>query len=68
MTMANVFNHPNFGSAFPGIDPLIIDAGLKQEGVGFGTPYLESGGQTPIATGDIVGGTRTIFFGLKIIF
>ena len=64
MTMVNVFNHPNFAT----VDPQITDAGLLQEGVGFATPYLTSGGQAPIATGDISGGTRTIFFGLKIIF
>jgi hypothetical protein len=64
MTMVNVFNHPNFAS----VDPQITDAGLLEQGVGFATPYLTSGGQAPIATGDISGGTRTIFFGLKIIF
>ena len=58
MTMTNVFNHPFFGSgAFPvGVDAIVEDAGLKGEGVGFGTPYLENGG------------SRTIYFGLKVIF
>jgi Carboxypeptidase regulatory-like domain len=56
MTMVNVFNHPNFGTGTSGVDAVIEDAGLKQEGVGFGLPYLEGGG------------FRTIYFGLKVIF
>ncbi|MFZ0908076.1 MAG: TonB-dependent receptor [Candidatus Acidiferrales bacterium] len=52
MTMLNVFNHPNFGS----VDANTEDAGLQEEGVGFGTPNLTGGG------------TRTIYFGLKIVF
>ena len=52
MTMLNVFNHPNFAS----VDANIEDAGLMNEGVGFGTPNLTGGG------------SRTIYFGLKIVF
>jgi carboxypeptidase family protein len=52
MTMLNVFNHPNFSS----VDPSIEHAGLLNEGTGFDTPYLTSGG------------IRTIYFGLKVIF
>ncbi|MFZ0636703.1 MAG: carboxypeptidase-like regulatory domain-containing protein [Candidatus Acidiferrales bacterium] len=56
MTMLNVFNHPNFGATPNGVDANIEDAGLLAQGVGFGTPYLENGG------------SRTIYFGLKVIF
>ena len=58
MTLINAFNHPFFGAgAFPvGVDANIEDAGFKGEGVGFGTPYLETGSN------------RTIYFGLKVIF
>ncbi len=52
VTMTNVFNHPNFAT----VDANIEDAGLLGEGVGFGTPYLTSGGN------------RTIYFGLKIVY
>jgi hypothetical protein len=48
----NVFNHPSYSS----IDPFLDDAGYTQEGQGFGTPSLFSGGN------------RVIKFGLKIIF
>ncbi len=52
MTMLNVFNHPDFAS----VDPAIEDAGYQEEGVGFGTPNLTGGG------------SRTIYFGLKIVY
>jgi hypothetical protein len=52
MTMTDVFNHPNFS----GVDPFLEDAGLLAEGHGFGVPYLFSGG------------SRQIYFGLKISF
>ncbi len=52
MSMLNVFNHPNFSS----IDPFLEDAGLQLEGTGFGDPRLTSGG------------SRQIWFGLKVIF
>ncbi len=52
MTMLNVFNHPDFAT----VDANIEDAGLQGEGVGFGTPNLTNGG------------TRTIYFGLKIVY
>lgn len=52
MSMLNAFNHPNFSS----VDPFIEDAGLLQEGTGFGIPALTSGGN------------RSIRFGLKVIF
>jgi len=48
----NVFNHPNFST----VDPLLEDAGLTSEGVGFATPSLTSGGN------------RLIKFGLKLFF
>ncbi|HEV3036770.1 MAG TPA: TonB-dependent receptor [Candidatus Angelobacter sp.] len=35
-TMLNAFNHPNFGS----VDPFMEDAGLSQQGTGFGDPTL----------------------------
>jgi hypothetical protein len=38
------------------VDANIEDAGLMNEGVGFGTPNLTGGG------------SRTIYFGLKIVF
>jgi hypothetical protein len=59
MTMLNVFNHPNFNS----VDANIEDAGLLSANVGFATPYLTNGGGSASATV-----TRTIYFGLKIIF
>jgi hypothetical protein len=52
MTMNNVFNHANFSS----VDPFLEDAGYQLEGTGFGDPRLTSGG------------TRTIWFGLKVMF
>jgi len=48
----NVFNHPNFSS----VDSYLDDAGYLDEGTGFGIPSLTSGG------------SRTIKFGLKILF
>ncbi len=59
MTMLNVFNHPNFNS----IDANIEDAGFTNENVGFATPNLFNGGGSSSATV-----TRTIFFGLKVVF
>jgi hypothetical protein len=52
MDMQNIFNHPNFAS----VDPYLDDAGLAQEGTGFGVPSLTSGG------------IRTITFALKLFF
>jgi len=40
MTMLNVFNHPNFRT----VDPALDDAGLTEEGTGFGVPSLTTGG------------------------
>jgi hypothetical protein len=48
----NVFNHPNYSS----VDPYLDDAGYTQETTGFGVPSLWNGG------------SRTIKFGLKILF
>jgi hypothetical protein len=50
VTLNNVFNHPNYSS----IDPYLDDAGLQQEGTGFGDPTLTSGG------------TRTVYFHLAL--
>jgi len=52
MTMTNVFNHPNFAT----VDAIVEDAGLSGQGVGFGNPLLTNGG------------SRTILFGMKVIF
>jgi hypothetical protein len=48
----NALNHPNYAS----IDPFIDDAGLVSEGSGFANPYVQASG------------SRTIWFGLKILF
>jgi carboxypeptidase family protein len=48
----NAFNHPNYSS----IDPFIDNAGFFAEGTGFANPYVQAGG------------SRTIWFGLKISF
>ncbi|HUI43467.1 MAG TPA: TonB-dependent receptor [Terriglobia bacterium] len=48
----NIFNHPNYAS----VDAYLDDAGLLQEGTGFGVPSLTSGG------------IRTITFALKVLF
>jgi len=60
MSMTNVFNHPNFGSIYPGIDPDVEDSGLiglaAVGGVGFANPYVQNGGN------------RVIAFGLKITY
>ena len=52
----NAFNHPNYGAAFPGIDPFIDDAGIASEFTGFANPYV------------LDGGIRSIRFGLKFFF
>jgi hypothetical protein len=59
MTMLNVFNHPNFGS----IDPVLEDLGDNRNADGFGLPTL----QESVAQG-FTGGTRSIRFGLKVLF
>jgi hypothetical protein len=51
-TMINAFNHPNFQS----VDPFTEDAGLTQQGTGFGDPTLTNSVR------------RRIFFGGKITF
>jgi hypothetical protein len=51
-TMINAFNHPNFLS----VDPFLEDAGLAQQGTGFGDPTLTNSVQ------------RRIIFGGKITF
>lgn len=58
MSLLNAFNHSQYQS----VDPFIDDAGFHSELNGFGDPSLSSGapvGQT---------GTRSIRFGLKVIF
>jgi len=58
MTMLNAFNHPNFST----IDPFLDDAGLVDEGTGFGVPSLTSGGLV-----NAVGNPgRSIRFGLTL--
>jgi len=60
MSMTNVFNHPNFGSIYPGIDPDVEDAGLiglgGVGGIGFGNLSVQNGGN------------RVIAFGLKVSY
>jgi hypothetical protein len=63
MTMNNVFNHPQYGALFPGIDPFVEDAGLASPGVGFANPLIQSS-----ASNNCPAGVRCIFFGLKVIF
>jgi hypothetical protein len=63
MTMNNVFNHPQYGALFPGIDPFIEDAGLASPGTGFANPLIQSS-----ASNNCPAGVRCIFFGLKVIF
>lgn len=53
-TLINAFNHPNFSS----VDPFIDDAGFGLFGTAFGNPLLS----TPAAS------SRTVFFGLKVMF
>jgi hypothetical protein len=48
----NAFNHPNFAS----IDPFIDNAGRFGEGLGFANPKVEGSG------------SRSIWFGLKLLF
>ncbi len=48
----NALNHPNFAS----IDPFIDNAGLVGEGLGFANPKVEGSG------------SRSIWFGLKLLF
>jgi hypothetical protein len=50
--LLNAFNHPNFAS----IDPFIDDAGRFGEGLGFANPKVEGSG------------SRSIWFGLKLLF
>jgi hypothetical protein len=52
MTMTNVFNHANYS----GINPFIENAGNPSFFSGFANPYLQTGS------------TRTIYFGLKVVF
>jgi hypothetical protein len=60
MSMTNVFNHPNYGSIYPGIDPVLEDAGLTAlgsvGGIGFANPNIQNGGN------------RVIAFGVKVIY
>lgn len=51
-TMLNAFNHPNFSS----VDPFIDDAGFGFFGTAFGNAALSTAS------------SRTIFFGLKVMF
>lgn len=60
MTMQNVFNHPNYSS----IDPFLDDAGLQQNGTGFGDPTLF----TDSTLGTTRHGRRQIVFGLRFGF
>jgi hypothetical protein len=59
VTMLNVFNHPNYAS----VDPIIEDAGLTGQSLGFGTPNLTNSGGSPTAIA-----LRQILFGLKVVF
>jgi hypothetical protein len=64
VTMNNVFNHPQYGATFPGIDPFIEDAGFASPGVGFANPLVESSA----AGTECPTGVRCVFFGLKLAF
>lgn len=63
MSMLNVFNHPNYGNTFGGIQPFIEEAGVPGAYTTFGDPRVTS-------TADIAcpAGSRCIFFGLKIMY
>jgi hypothetical protein len=64
MSMLNVFNHPNFGNSTQGsIDPVLEDLGDNHELDGFGVPSLFASAPQGFA-----GGTRSIRFGLKVLF
>ena len=59
VSMLNAFNHPNFSS----VDPILEDLGDNGEGDGFGVPQLQ-----PSSAQGFTGGTRTIRFGVKLLF
>ena len=59
MSLLNAFNHPNFSS----IDPVLEDLGDNGLGDGFGLAQLQ-----PSTAQGFTGGTRTIRFGLKVLF
>lgn len=60
VSMINAFNHPNFSS----VDPFLDDAGLSNEGTGFGNPALTSGGLTT----QVGSPGRIIRFGIKLFW
>ena len=62
-TFNNVFNHPNYGNTFRGVDPFIELAGVPGAGITFGDPRV-----TSTAINSCPAGARCIYFGLKLIF
>ncbi|HLW54898.1 MAG TPA: carboxypeptidase regulatory-like domain-containing protein [Candidatus Angelobacter sp.] len=65
-TALNAFNHPNFGSNFPGVDPFLEDAGLQGNATGFGNAKLTD--DVPGVISAPVEAGRQILIGGKIIF
>ncbi len=63
MTMLNVFNHPNYGNAPPGISPFVEDAGTPGAFTTFAEPQVVSSGTLACPAG-----VRCIFFGLKVSY
>jgi hypothetical protein len=59
-TMLNAFNHSNFQS----VDPFVEDAGLTQQGTGFGDPSLSNN----VIPGFITPASRRILFGGRFTF
>jgi hypothetical protein len=63
MTMNNVFNHPNYGNTIPGIATFIESAGAGGAGAAFADPRVQSDANLACP-----GGTRCVYFGLKVIY
>ncbi len=63
MTMNNAFNHPNYGNTIPGITTFIESAGAAGAGAAFADPKVQSDADLACP-----GGTRCVYFGLKVIY
>jgi hypothetical protein len=63
MTMNNVFNHPNYGNTIPGIATFIESAGSAGAGAAFADPTVQSDANLACP-----GGTRCVYFGLKVVY